>query len=213
VVGLDATCQADIFVRSLNTAGKGDKDVGKASACRPDDANGDGIPDIIVPPQCNTNADCPDLGLCIDHVCHLPEPCRVDTDCKGANMMCTADGRCVPKPTGNCQTTADCTNGLVCLNGMCTACDPGSNECGPGEECLPSGTCIEVTTGAGGNGAGGGNNGGGGGLNIPPGGGVRGGACKCTAAGSNEHDATFALAAWIPALAWLSRRRRRKQEA
>jgi hypothetical protein len=204
-VGLTETCQGALFVRSVNGSGKGDRDVGLANACRPDDANGDGVPDLIVPEQCNTNADCPDLGICIDHVCRLAQPCRVDTDCKGANMMCTVDGRCVPKPTGSCQTRDDCADGLVCKAGMCTACDAGSNDCGPGESCLPSGTCVEVSTGAGGNGAGGGN---GGGTVIR--GRVRGGACTCNTAGSDEHD-LFALAAWLPALAWLSRRRRRQE--
>jgi uncharacterized protein (TIGR03382 family) len=207
LVGLDQTCQADLFVRSVNSAGKGDHDVGGSTACRAADANNDGIPDILVPPQCNTDADCPDKGICIDHVCHLPEPCRVDADCKGANMMCTTDGRCVPKPMGTCQTNADCTGGLVCNAGTCTACDFGTKECGPGEVCLASGICVMVSTGAGGNGAGGGSAGGGGGLAIPPGGGVRGGACTCTTAGSSG-DETFALVALAPALAWLSRRRR-----
>ena len=103
-------------------------------------------------------------------------------------MTCTTDGRCVPKATGTCHTNDDCTDGLVCKMGTCTACDVGSTDCGPGETCLPSGTCIEVSTGAGGNGAGGGT--GGGGANIR--GRVQGGACTCTAAGSNERDG-FAL--------------------
>jgi hypothetical protein len=205
VVGLTETCQAALFVRSVNTAGKSDSDISGAEACRPDDGNDDGIPDIIVPPECKKNADCPDFGVCIDGMCKLAEPCRVDTDCKGANMTCTADGRCVPKATGTCKTNDDCTDGLVCKMGTCTACDPGSDECGDGKTCLPSGTCLDVSTGSGGGGGAGG-----GATKLPPGL-IRGGACTCTTAGSDEHD-FFALFAWIPAVAWLSRRRRRRQE-
>src|SRR5262249_13530552 len=123
LVGLAQVCKGNFYVRAVDTsaAGASDLDVGAASACVPADANGDGVPDIIVVPGgCTADAECPGLSICADGACVLGVPCIDDTDC-ASTEQCSPDGFCVAKPAGTCKVTADC-NGLVCTSGTCVAC-------------------------------------------------------------------------------------------
>jgi hypothetical protein len=139
VVGIEATCEARFFVRSVNANGKADATGSKAYDCIPDKDKND-VPVVIVPDGCKTDKDCPDHGVCIDEKCVIAPPCRTDADCKDGDE-CTKDGRCVPKPAGACGTNDDCKDGLVCTDKMCVACVPESDDCGDDAVCLPTGVC------------------------------------------------------------------------
>ena len=116
-------CGANIFFRSITTTpglGNGDLDVGRAGPCVPPDANGDKVPDVIVPPSgCTSDPQCPEHGVCVDGECVLVAPCVTSADC-ASGQTCTTDGRCVVKGGAQC-TTSDTCDGLVCVSGTCTA--------------------------------------------------------------------------------------------
>lgn len=216
LVGLTFTCDANLYFRSASDnamLGEGDLDVGVVAPCVPADANGDDIPDIVVPPSgCTTDAECPNGGICQEGGCVLAVPCVTDADCQ-ADEQCTMDGRCVPRPTGvMCTTNAECGD-LVCVGGECVACTPGGSECDAGQVCAPTGHCV-VDTGPGSGTGGGGTGGAGGdGLGLEPGEEIRGGACACrTAPMSAGGGASVALAAGGLGLA-LRRRRRSPRPA
>lgn len=138
VVGLTVTCDANLYVRSVN-AGAGDLDVGQLVTCVPADMNQDRVPDIVTPVGgCTTNAQCPGMGTCTNGICVVPPVCTTDADC-APTEQCTA-GRCVARPGGTCTTAAECGN-LACTNGRCVAC-VSNPECGAGRICSSTGTCI-----------------------------------------------------------------------
>lgn len=212
LVGLSSTCDANLYFRSVSddaALGEGDLDVGEAAACQPPDANGDDVPDVVVPPGgCTVNDECPGDGICKDGDCVIGVPCVDDSDCS-TDRLCSTDGFCVPRPSGDCSTNADCGD-LVCTSGQCGACSLGGSECGPGRVCAPTGQCYADTDGGGGTGGSGG-----GGVGLAPGEEIRGGACACRigAASVDEHGRALAtLAAGGLALA-LRRRRRAPRPA
>jgi hypothetical protein len=145
-VGLTGACGARFYVRSTNDTaalGAGDLDVGLVGTCDPSDtdANQNGIPDPLEPQGACTSADqCPNDGICQDGTCIFAKPCVNNTDCN-ADEDCTAEGICRPRPTGTCNSNADCGD-LVCENSKCDACTFGATQCGPGKLCAPTGHCI-----------------------------------------------------------------------
>ena len=144
LVGLTPPCDANLYVRSANPSGASDLDMSFATSCVPVDANGDKVPDILVPPPgCTTDAQCPQGGVCQNGTCALAPPCVTDASCANG-FVCSADGRCVPKGGAACTTNAQC-NGLVCVNKACVACTQGGTECGAGARCAANGTCVGST--------------------------------------------------------------------
>ncbi|WP_437996417.1 hypothetical protein WMF26_35910 [Sorangium sp. So ce185] len=188
IVGVDATCNANLYFRSVNDApglGAGDLDVGISAPCMAGDADGDRVPDVIVPPSgCTDDADCAGRGVCVDGDCILPVSCVDDADCD-ADEDCSPDHRCVPTPSGTCTSNAECGD-LVCVSGQCGPCSPGSSACGGDLVCAPTGRCVEGGTA-----------------------GVQGGACACTAGPAPLGGGALSLlAAGGLALAWRRRPRR-----
>jgi len=145
LVGLTPQCDANLYVRSAAASGLSDLDMSFYTSCVPA-RNGNGIPVILQPPGCTSDAQCPQNGVCQNGQCIIAPPCATSADCP-ANMQCTVDGRCVPIPSGTCTTNTQCTGGLVCVGGQCGACTPGGTECGAGMTCAPNGTCVGGTTG------------------------------------------------------------------
>ena len=197
-------CGLNLYFRSITTTpglGNGDLDIGKLGPCIPPDANGDTIPDVIVPPSgCTSDAQCADHGVCVDGQCVLATPCVTSSDCP-SGKICTADGRCVAQGGSSC-TTNDTCNGLVCVSSTCTACTPGGSECGTGQRCGPDGQCV----------AGGGTGGtsGDGVIALAPGDKVVGGAFHCAAGGSAGGPEGTTLVIFGAALGSLASRRRRR---
>lgn len=146
-VGLDMSCDADLFIRSLNETGAlgtGDLEVGGRTACGTSDANGDQIPDQLVPPeQCTSDDECPLGGLCIDGSCVIPAACEDDTDCE-ADEECAPSDICRAAPSGDmsCTTNDDCGDLVCSADGACDACVSDS-ECGDGRRCFLSGYCVD----------------------------------------------------------------------
>jgi hypothetical protein len=198
VAGLDSSCNADLYFRSTNGDG-GDLEIGEVVQCVPRDANGDRIPDVLLPPDCVTDADCPGDGVCVDGNCVVPVGCAVAADC-AADEDCV-DGICVAQGGGSCVDNADC-DGLVCDNGSCVPC--GSDAQCDGGRCAADGRCVDAdstpptpggTAGAGPEY----------GLELDDGDEVRGGACKCQAPG--RFSGRGAWLAALAAAALISRRR------
>jgi hypothetical protein len=215
-VGLTADCRARLFFRSINTSAAttaSDINVGEASPCRPVDLDNDGIPDILVPPECGRDAECPGGGVCIDGRCVLATPCITDADCT-TEEACADDGRCVARPGGSCASTADCGD-LVCLSEQCMPCTTAGAVCGAERTCAPDGRCVTGTpAGAGGSGAGGSTSGGqaGGPLDLLEEGDlVQGGACTCRAV-APAGGRTTAVLPWAILLgAFVALRRRARR--
>jgi hypothetical protein len=195
LVGLTEACNANLYVRSSNdnaSLGAGDLEVGQVGGCVPTDNNNNGIPDPIENPvdNCTNDDQCVGDGICQNGICVLPRPCVDNTDC-ASGEQCTADGRCVPIPTGSCTTNAECSGGTVCVGGQCGACTQGGSECDQGFVCAPTGRCIE---------------------DVGPGAefeDVQGGACSCSIPGNSKTGSLLALAL-IP-LAFAARRISRRQ--
>jgi len=202
-VDLTQGCNANLYFRTANdtpSLGTGDLDVGRVGACVPADANGNGVPDLIVPPNgCTADAQCPAGGVCQAGRCVLAAACTTNADC-GNGMECTADGRCVPVASGNCTTNADCDR-TVCQGGQCVACTPGSNQCGSGSVCAPDGRCLADRGPGGGAGSGDGGE-----LALGPDESVKGGACSCTLSPRSGHAGGPASLAALLALLFVSRR-------
>ena len=198
-------CGLNLFFRSINTTqglGNGDLDVGRAGPCVPPDANGDSVPDVVVPASgCTIDAQCAGQGLCVDGACVLAAPCVTSASC-AAGQICTADGRCVAQGGASC-TTNDTCSGLVCVSGTCTACTPGGSECGAGRRCGPDGRCVAGAGGTGGAAADGG-------IALAPGDKVVGGAFNCAAGGSAGGAEGATLALFGAAIGSLASRRRRR---
>jgi hypothetical protein len=202
-VGLTELCQARLLLRTVSDSpglGNGDLDVGSAGPCRPVDANGDNVPDLLLPTQtipnwrCQTNADCPGGGICVGGQCVLAPPCSMTADC-GPGEVCT-NGACVAVGGDACSSNADCAS-LVCVNGTCAACSVAGAACPNGLVCAPDGRCIDAS----GVGAAGGA-----GL-LAPGEKIRGGAGTCSLfhPGSRWFSAGTLLT--LGALALMRRRR------
>jgi hypothetical protein len=207
LVGLTSACNADLYFRSVTSSGNGDGDldVGTVAACTPVDANDDGVPDVIDPPGgCESDADCPADGICVDGECFIPDHCIIDGDC-AADEVCT-NGICFPQGGGMCSDANDCVD-LVCSNNTCTPCASGSGSCGPGRICGPDGRCLDGASSGAGGGAGTGA-GGGDGLGLLPGDNVQGGAFTCALGdGDDRRWAWFLLCLSLGALAYRRGRR------
>lgn len=175
LLGVGVSCEANLYFRSVNGAaalGPGDLDIGISAPCVAGDADGDRVPDVIVPPSgCTRDADCAGGGICVDGDCILPVSCVDDVDCD-ADEDCSPDHRCVPTPGGTCTSNAECGD-RVCVGGQCGPCSPGSSECGADLRCAPTGRCVDgaASSGAGGPGE----------PELTPGDAVQGGACACAA--------------------------------
>jgi MYXO-CTERM domain-containing protein len=190
VIGVGATCDANLYVRSVNN-GAGDLDVGQPASCVSVDANNDGLPDVVVPPGgCTTSAQCPGGGQCVNGGCIVTTTCTTDADCPPTDQCVM--GRCIARPGGTCSTNSQCVD-LVCVNGQCGPCMPGGDQCGTGRTCAGNGRCITPVT-------------------LAPGEKVEGGAFHCTIArapgSSPAPPAPWALG--IFGLAVYRRRRRLK---
>jgi hypothetical protein len=118
VVGITATCDANLYVRSARATGASDLDMKYSTSCVPAKTNG--VPTIVVTPGCTTDAQCPQDGVCDDGTCVLAVPCVAAADCVSTDT-CTPDGRCVP------------------ASGACTQ---GGTDCAAGSRCAPNGTCV-----------------------------------------------------------------------
>ncbi len=194
LINLTQACAANFFVRSTHDIpnfGDGDLDVGSVAPCVPADSDDDGVPDIIVPePECTTDAECPNDGICANGRCIIPVSCEDDADCP-AGESCL-DGRCVVDASGTCATTADCDE-LVCENEQCIACT-SDGQCGAGRRCGPDGRCVDADpiTDAGVGDAGDA------GLSVPEGAEVQGGACTCAYVGSKGRSfGLLGLGLWL----------------
>jgi len=186
-VGVNAPCDANLYLRSVNN-GAGDLDIGQSASCVSVDANGDNVPDVVVPPNgCTSDAQCPGGGHCVNGACVVTTGCSTDADCPAADQC--VSGRCVARPGGTCTPNSTCGD-LVCVSGQCVACTPGSDQCGTGRTCSGDGRCVSPVT-------------------LAPGEKVEGGAFHCAfveAPGS----ASTAIAAWtLGGLGLASYRRRR----
>lgn len=182
VVGVGAACDTDLYFRTVSDAA--DDSTDGVRSCVPDDADDDGVPDVVEPPPtatCDSDDDCPAGGICEAGACRLPQPCVEDTDCD-ADEECAPDGRCLPRPGGTCSSNDDCQGGLVCNNGNCVGCALGGDECGDGQRCGPDGRCFDSVGPDGSNEVGAGDE-------------VRGGAFTCAAAAPHAPASASAQAA------------------
>jgi hypothetical protein len=187
LLDLTSACNANLFFRSVQTGGMtvSDLDVGAVGPCAPADADGDGVPDVAVPPAgCTSDDQCPGGGICVNGECMVPEPCVDAGDC-GPDETCT-NGVCTPLPGGPCDNDADCGD-LVCRDGTCQPCTPGSDECGSGRECGADGRCV-------------------GGVTLAPGQEAQGGSFAC-AFGTRARPLAVLAAIAFAAAALLRRRR------
>lgn len=110
--------------------------------------------------QCEPNFRCERFGQtecppgfdCSRSICRELPRCFIDGDCVSGvpgtmtsrpNGFC-AEGHC--QPTNTCLTTTSCTQGRVCIGGLCVppVCR-GHVECGAGKACL-DGACVEEPT-------------------------------------------------------------------
>ncbi len=198
VAGLDASCNADLYFRSTNGDG-GDLEIGEVVQCVPRDANGDQVPDVLLPPDCVDDADCPGDGVCAAGACVIPVGCAIPADCATAEDC--VDGICVAQGGDACVDEGDC-DGLVCDSGTCAPCTTdaqcGARRCAPDGRCVDAGVRPPTPSNAGGAGPEYG-------LALDAGDEVRGGACKCQAPGRRGERG-----AWLVVLAaavLISRRR------
>jgi Cys-rich repeat protein len=218
VVELGAVCEARLLFRTVSDApglGNGDLDVGAAGPCVAP-VNPYDVPVLVLPPGgCQSNADCPGGGYCIDGRCVLAPPCRTDADCPSGEV-CSDDGWCVLGPGPECTEDSDCVS-RVCLDRQCVPCFTAGAPCPPGLECAPDGRCVDpelagsggARPGGAGSGAATGTGGmrpgaggvyaGSAGLFLAPGEEVQGGACTC----SVGNRLRPLLGAWLALLAAL----------
>ncbi len=194
LVGLDASCDANLYFRSLNETaalGDGDLEVGILGACHPADRNSDGVPDVIVPDdRCTDDDQCPDNAICVDGRCVFTGLCETDSDCD-TGEECSTNGYCVVAEGDDCSENADCET-RVCESGTCVRCG-GDGDCAEGYQCAADGRCISAGDVPGGSG-------GTAGLELEPDEEVQGGACTCSLpARSTGSGLTlfFALTLWF----------------
>jgi MYXO-CTERM domain-containing protein len=148
-VEVNEACDANVFFRALSDQGN-DLDVATRVVCIPGDENGDGVPNVVDDAECDSNADCPANGVCLNGDCIYPTACDADGDC-AADETCT-DGRCVADGGESCETETDC-DGLVCRNGTCEPCDTSGVSCPSSQVCGSDGRCVGGTPGGGEGGA------------------------------------------------------------
>ena len=195
VVGVGPTCDADLYFRTV-TADATDS-TPASDSCVAADADEDGVPDVVEPPPtstCMDDDDCPVLGVCEAGACLLPVPCVDASDCE-ADEDCSADGRCVPRPGGDCTSNDDCGD-LVCTGGTCQPCTLGGEECGDGQRCGPNGRCFDSVGPEGGE--------------LGPGEEVRGGAFTCALSATAHRSTLFHVVfAALAAMRLATRRSRR----
>jgi Cys-rich repeat protein len=191
LVGLTPACSSNLFVRSVAN-GAGDLEAGQTAGCVASDANGDHLPDFVVPPGgCTADAQCPAGGRCQDGTCVVTPSCNTDADCAPADQ-CVA-GSCVARPTGTCSSTAQCGD-LVCVGGQCVACTPGGSQCGSGRACSGDGRCMENVV-------------------LAPGERVEGGAFHCALVRSTKGHLALGSVILLAGPAMLMRRRRNDKPA
>jgi hypothetical protein len=187
VAGFNASCSANLFFRATGggTASENDLEIGEVVECVPSDSNRDRVPDVLVPPDCTRDADCPGNGVCLDGQCVVPVGCATAADC-AADEDCV-DGVCVVQGGADCATDADC-DPLVCDGGTCTACSADAQcdggRCGPDGRCVDGGASSPPPPSSGGAGPEYG-------LELDEGDEVRGGACKCQAPGRAGSDGAW----------------------
>ncbi|HUB09086.1 MAG TPA: YCF48-related protein [Myxococcales bacterium] len=150
-------------------------------------------------PACGTSADCASVATvsegfaCTDGACTA---CNLDTSCGPTCSACSGvTPFCVGDYCGQCRTTADCTDGGVCLFGGCVVNIPVPDDGG--------GYPPDA-----GNPGQGGRDGGRGVVTVLPDGGIEinpGAACGCRPGGGS---APWAALAPLLLLAWLGARRR-----
>jgi hypothetical protein len=191
LLDVTAACNAILYFRSVEVGGElGDLDIGIAGPCVPVDANDDDVPDVVVPPDgCTADDQCPNDGVCVEGRCVVPEACIDDTDC-AADERCNEEGICVPIGGNECDSDSDCGD-LVCRDGACAPCTPGSDECGSGRVCGNDGRCV-------------------GGVTLAPGQEAQGGSFAC-ALGRPRHPLAALGALALCALALLLRRTPRRK--
>lgn len=199
LVGLDESCSADLFFRSLQESsdlGDGDLDVGLLGPCHPRDGDNDGVPDRWVPEDsCSENDECPVNSVCIEGRCVFTGVCDENADCAD-DEECTADGYCVAQEGDSCSEDAECST-RVCDDGNCARCG-GDAECADGYRCGADGRCVsedDASTSTDGDPD----------LVLDPEDEVQGGACTCGIPGGFT-AASYGLLLW-PALFWWRRRK------
>lgn len=205
-INVNSTCSVRVLVRSVTTVAElapGDLDVGVASTCVPADQNADHVPDLLVPPQCTRDQDCPLNGICVRSRCVLPGSCVTSQDC-AAEDECTSDGLCVARGGDSCTNREACGD-LVCQGARCVACTSDS-ACGQNARCGPDGRCVEASGGGTGTPSGSTGDGGPGGLTLNEGDRVRGGALTCGISSTRNRDhLAWAGLAWVAVAALIRR--------
>lgn len=209
LVSLTSRCDARFFVRTTNKTqglGEGDLDVGDAVRCAPEDTNSNRVPDIVEPTaECQTDAQCPNGGICWEGRCWVAPACIDDTDCPSTHNC--IDGSCIVRSGTNCTTNSDCPSGL-CVRGECVICN-SDDDCGPGRVCGPDARCVdEDAAGMGGAGNSNGNNAGTGAVVLADGERIQGGACACR---FGAGDKRWQYSVWLGLAAMLGVRRLRRQ--
>ncbi|MFZ5894951.1 MAG: hypothetical protein ACOY0T_28080 [Myxococcota bacterium] len=140
-------CNVNLFARTLNTTGAPggeDVNIGERVSCIPRDGNSDRVPDVVVVPGCDSDAECPLSGICVARRCVIPPPCTSDADC-AADAQCSANGWCVARPTDRACTADTNCGDLVCENSRCSPCS--ASDCRDGYRCAPSGRCVPESGG------------------------------------------------------------------
>lgn len=137
-VEVGEACDSNLFFRALSDRGN-DIDAPARVDCIPGDSNGDGVPNVVEPVECDSNADCPANGVCLRGDCVYPTACGDDGDC-GADETCVED-RCVADGGQSCETDAEC-DGLICDDGTCQPCNASGVSCSSGEVCGSDGRCV-----------------------------------------------------------------------
>jgi hypothetical protein len=200
--GLSQSCGGTLFVRVL---GEGPAmrsfadDAPEELACHAAEDE-HGVPIVLQPEGCDSDAQCPADGICRDGVCLFAYACDANDDCP-SGYSCTQN-RCVRVVSGTCDGAADCA-GLVCDAARCVACtQSGARACASGLTCSPDGSCVDTDDVGGSAGNGG-----------PEGPGkVRGGAFSCALGASRASASSLVLLA-LALLVLRERRRRRTRHA
>jgi hypothetical protein len=179
--GLNQSCSGTLFLRVLNDASAMRTfadDAPEEFACTPREDPA-GVPVILQPDGCDSDAQCPADGRCQDGICLFAYACESEVDCP-SGYSCSG-GRCVRVVSGTCDSAGDC-DGLVCDDARCVACtESGARACGGDLLCAPDGSCLNPD-GSGGSGGG----------NLGPGK-VRGGAFSCAASVKRAPAAPLSL--------------------
>lgn len=224
VLKLGDGCTGPLFVRTWNdaTGSRAFGDSSDVTLCKPK-LNAYGDPEILETHECDTDASCPALGKCREHVCVFQYECTADTACRDAERCMSSV--CVRVVDRTCDSADDC-DGLVCASGRCSACaSSGARACASGYLCTPGGTCIKP--GATGNAGSGGRSGSGGSSGGKSGSGaedegdagvrVQGGAFTCAALSriggglTRDYEPHWIAAGVLAALGVIVGRRRKRR--